>query len=183
MTDERPESTASRGGSATYVFLVCIVAALGGLLFGYDTGVISGAIGPLVERFDLSPKMEGWAASCALVGCMFGAGFAGTISDRIGRKKVLVVSAVLFLVSAVGTALPRNLVEFIIFRFIGGLGVGAASMTSPMYIAEITPARIRGRMVSVNQFAIVSGFLVVYFVNYYIALGRSEEWIAQTGWR
>lgn len=183
MTDERPESVASRGGSTTYVFLVCIVAALGGLLFGYDTGVISGAIGPLVERFGLSPRMEGWAASCALVGCMFGAGLAGTVSDRTGRKKVLVVSAVLFLVSAVGTALPRNLAEFIIFRFIGGLGVGAASMTSPMYIAEITPARIRGRMVSVNQFAIVSGFLVVYFVNYYIALGRSDEWIVQTGWR
>ena len=180
--DNIPDLEPQRG-SATYVVLVCVVAALGGLLFGYDTGVISGAIGPLVERFALSPKMEGWAASCALVGCMFGAGFAGIISDRIGRKKVLVGSAVLFLVSALGTALPRDLVEFIIFRFVGGLGVGAASMTSPMYIAEITPARIRGRMVSVNQFAIVSGFLVVYFVNYYIALGRSDEWIVQTGWR
>jgi len=170
-------------GSIVYVSVVCAVAALGGLLFGYDTGVISGAIGPLVERFGLSPQMEGWAASCALVGCMFGAAFAGAISDRIGRKKVLVISAILFLASAVGTALPRNLVEFIIFRFIGGLGVGAASMTSPMYIAEIAPARIRGRMVSVNQFAIVSGFLVVYFANYFIALGRSDEWLTQTGWR
>lgn len=166
-----------------YVMLVCAVAALGGLLFGYDTGVISGAIGPLEQRFDLSPKGVGWAASCALVGCIFGAAFAGTISDRIGRKKVLIISAVLFLVSALGTALPRNLIEFIIFRFIGGLGVGAASLTSPMYIAEISPARIRGRMVSVNQFAIVSGFLVVYFANYFIALGREDAWIVQSGWR
>ena len=174
---------AGDSGSSVYIFMVCIVAALGGLLFGYDTGVISGAIGPLEARFGLDPKGVGWAASCALVGCIFGAAFAGTISDRIGRKKVLIISAVLFLVSALGTALPRNLTEFIIFRFIGGLGVGAASLTSPMYIAEISPARIRGRMVSVNQFAIVSGFLVVYFVNYYIALGREEPWIVQSGWR
>ncbi len=178
--DGKP-STSS--GSLVYLTLICLVATLGGLLFGYDTGVISGAIGPLVERFDLSPRMEGWAASCALVGCIFGAAFAGAISDSIGRKKLLVISAVFFLVSAFGTALPRNLTVFIIFRFLGGLGVGAASMTSPMYIAEISPARIRGRMVSVNQLAIVSGFLVVYFVNYHIALGRSGDWLVQMGWR
>lgn len=170
-------------GSVVYVMLVCMIAALGGLLFGYDTGVISGAIGPLEQRFALSPRGVGWVASCALLGCIFGAASAGAISDRIGRKKVLIISAVLFLVSALGTALPRNLTEFIIFRFIGGLGVGAASLTSPMYIAEISPARIRGRMVSVNQFAIVSGFLVVYFANYFIALGREEAWIVQSGWR
>jgi sugar porter (SP) family MFS transporter len=170
-------------GSVVYVMLVCMVAALAGLLFGYDTGVISGAIGPLEQRFALSPRGVGWVASCALLGCIFGAASAGTISDRFGRKKLLIISAVLFLVSALGTALPRNLTEFIIFRFIGGLGVGAASLTSPMYIAEISPARIRGRMVSVNQFAIVSGFLVVYFANYFIALGREEAWIVQSGWR
>jgi sugar porter (SP) family MFS transporter len=170
-------------GSIGYVILVCLVAALAGLLFGYDTGVISGAIGPLEQRFGLSPKGVGWAASCALVGCIFGAGLAGTTSDYLGRKKVLIISGVLLLVSAVGTAIPRNLTEFIIYRFIGGLGVGAASLTSPMYIAEITPARIRGRMVSLNQLAIVSGFLVVYFANYFIALGREEAWIVQTGWR
>jgi len=178
-----PHGTAPRAGSAVYVTLVTLVAALGGLLFGYDTGVISGAIGPLVQRFDLNSTMEGWAASCALVGCMVGAALAGTISDHLGRKKVLILSAVCFFISAVGTALPRNLVEFIVFRFLGGLGVGAASMTSPLYIAEISPARIRGRMVSVNQFAIVSGFLVVYFVNYFIALGRSEDWLVTSGWR
>ena len=152
-------------------------------MFGYDTGVIAGAIGPLEARFDLTPRLVGWAASCALLGCIFGAAFAGPASDWLGRKRVLVVSAVLFLVSALGTALPQSLGEFIIFRFIGGLGVGAASITSPLYIAEIAPARIRGRMVSVNQLAIVTGFLIVYFVNYFIALGREPDWIVQTGWR
>jgi SP family xylose:H+ symportor-like MFS transporter len=127
--------------------------------------------------------MKGFAASSALLACIFGAAFAGTLSDHLGRKKVLILSAILFLVSAIGTALPKNLTQFIIFRFIGGLGVGAASMTSPMYIAEISPARIRGRMVSVNQFAIVTGMLVVYFVNYYIAGLGDEAWNIESGWR
>ncbi|MBN2289385.1 MAG: sugar porter family MFS transporter, partial [Candidatus Glassbacteria bacterium] len=125
----------------------------------------------------------GWAASCALLGCVAGVSLAGVLSDRLGRKKVLIVSAVFFLVSAVGTALPRDITEFIVFRIIGGVGVGAASVASPMYIAEISPARIRGRMVSVNQFAIVSGILVVYFVNYFIAGLGSELWNVEVGWR
>jgi len=155
-------------GSSVYIFMVCVVAALGGLLFGYDTGVINGAIGPLKTHFALDATWEGWATGCALLGCAIGVAFAGVISDRLGRKKVLILAAILFFVSAVGTALPKTITAFIIFRIIGGLGVGAASMSSPMYIAEISPARIRGRMVSVNQFAIVTGFLVVYFVNYLI---------------
>ncbi|MBN1805289.1 MAG: sugar porter family MFS transporter [Sedimentisphaerales bacterium] len=170
-------------GSVVYVVLICMVAALGGLLFGYDTGVINGAIGPLKEHFGLDAKCEGWATGCALVGCAFGAAFAGILSDRLGRKKVLIISAILFLISAIGTALPKTISAFIIFRIIGGLGVGAASMSSPMYIAEISPARIRGRMVSVNQFAIVSGFLVVYFVNYFIALQGDQLWNQESGWR
>ena len=171
-------------GSMVYVAVVCMVAALGGLLFGYDTGVIAGAIGPLQAHFDLDPQFQkGWAAACALVGCIFGVAIAGLLSDALGRKKVLILSAVLFLISALGTALPKDIATFIIFRIIGGVGVGAASMTSPMYIAEIAPARIRGRMVSVNQFAIVSGFLVVYFVNYFIALQGNESWNVQYGWR
>lgn len=156
-------------GSVAYVLLLTLVAALGGLLFGYDTAVISGAIGFLQTHFDLDPQLwKGWAAASALIGCALGAGFAGMISDHLGRKKVLIVSAMLFLISALGTAFPRSFTEFIIYRIVGGLGVGAASMTSPMYIAEVSPARIRGRMVSVNQFAIVTGMLVVYFVNYFI---------------
>ncbi|MHC4120712.1 MAG: sugar porter family MFS transporter [Planctomycetota bacterium] len=170
-------------GSAIYVMLVCLVAALGGLLFGYDTGVINGAIGPLKAHFDLDARAEGWATGCALLGCALGAAVAGVLSDRLGRKKVLIISAVLFLVSAVGTALPKDITTFIIFRVVGGVGVGAAAMSSPMYIAEISPARIRGRMVSVNQFAIVTGFLVVYFVNYFIDLQGDAAWNQQVGWR
>ena len=159
----------NRGGSIVYVYLLTSVAALGGLLFGYDTAVIAGAIGYLQVRFELTPFWEGFAAACALAGCALGAGSAGFLSDRFGRKKVLVLAAVAFFISALGTALPRSLTEFLVFRFIGGIGIGAASITSPMYIAEITPFRIRGRMVSLNQFAIVSGMLIVYFVNYFIA--------------
>jgi len=170
-------------GSIVYVMLVCMVAALGGLLFGYDTGVINGAIGPLKAHFALDANWTGWATGCALVGCAIGAGIAGVLSDWLGRKKVLIFSAILFLISAVGTALPKNITVFIIYRIIGGLGVGAASMSSPMYIAEISPAKIRGRMVSVNQFAIISGFLVVYFVNYFIALQGDAMWNQESGWR
>ncbi|MHC4326599.1 MAG: sugar porter family MFS transporter [Planctomycetota bacterium] len=177
-----PRATEEKG-SIVYVMLVCLVAALGGLLFGYDTGVINGAIGPLKAHFTLNASQEGWATGCALLGCAVGAAIAGVLSDRLGRKKVLIVSAILFLVSAIGTALPRDIATFIIFRIVGGVGVGAASMSSPMYIAEISPARIRGRMVSVNQFAIVTGFLVVYFVNYYIALQGDSVWNQQLGWR
>ena len=146
------------------------MAALGGLLFGYDTGVINGAIGPLKAHFQLDPRQEGWAMGCALLGCALGAIGAGPISDRFGRKKVLILSAVLFFVSAVGTALPRTLTVFILFRILGGLGVGAASMISPMYIAEITPGphpRPDGLHQPVRHRL---GFLVVYFVNYFIAL-------------
>jgi SP family xylose:H+ symportor-like MFS transporter len=170
-------------GSILFVVGVCFVAALGGLLFGYDTGVINGSLKFVQLKFDLSPAMKGFAASSALLACIFGAAFAGALSDRLGRKKVLIISAILFLISAIGTALPQNLTQFIIFRFIGGLGVGAASMTSPMYIAEISPAKIRGRMVSVNQFAIVFGMLAVYFINYYIAGLGDQAWNTETGWR
>lgn len=170
-------------GSISYLVGVCLVAALGGLLFGYDTGVINGSLKFVQLKFELSGTMKGFAASSALMACIFGAAFAGALSDRIGRKKVLILSAMFFLVSAVGTALPRTLFQFIVFRIIGGLGVGAASMTSPMYIAEIAPAHIRGRMVSLNQLAIVIGMLVVYFVNYFIAGSGDESWNTETGWR
>ncbi|MCP4451692.1 MAG: sugar porter family MFS transporter, partial [Planctomycetes bacterium] len=172
-----------QSGSLGFVVRVSLVAALGGLLFGYDTGVINGAIGPLREHFVLTAAQEGWAMGCALIGCALGCALAGVLSDRLGRKKVLILSAVMFLVSAVGTALPKTLATFIIYRIIGGLGVGAASMTSPMYIAEISPARIRGRMVSLNQLAIVLGLTVVYFVNYFIDMQGDVLWNQQTGWR
>jgi SP family xylose:H+ symportor-like MFS transporter len=160
-----------------------MVAALGGLLFGYDTAVIAGAIGFLQTHFDLDATMKGWAAACALLGCVVGVSFAGVFSDKLGRKKTLVLAGLLFLVSSVGTALPRDFVIFVVFRILAGVGVGIASMASPMYIAEITPARIRGRMVSVNQFAIVTGMLIIYFVNYFISLQGDEAWNVSTGWR
>ncbi len=119
----------AREGSLAYVAGVSIVAALGGLLFGYDTAVISGAIGFLQQRFALSPAWVGWAASSALVGCMLGVAGAGVLSDRLGRKKVLLLAAVFYLISAVGTALPPDIFWFVIYRIIGGIGVGAASMT------------------------------------------------------
>jgi len=183
MTDCKVLADTEEQGSLLYLSLITLVAALGGLLFGYDTAVISGAIGFLETRYQLDPAAKGWAASSALVGCVLGVLVAGLLSDWLGRKKVLILAAVLFLISALGTALPRNLLEFIIYRIVGGIGVGAASMTSPMYIAEISPARIRGRMVSINQFAIVTGMLVVYFVNYFIAGQGTEEWNVQYGWR
>jgi len=193
---ERTLTTATASsGNVLYLTLIVLVATLGGLLFGYDTAVIAGAIGFLQTHFELSGAGKGWAASSALVGCMFGVALAGPLSDRFGRRSVLMLSAVLFLVSAIGTAVPRTLEAFTIFRFVGGLGVGAASMTSPMYIAEISPARIRGRMVSVNQFAIVTGMLVVYFVNYFITVygqgvdrqagmeATAAGWNVHYGWR
>lgn len=169
--------------SKTYLVLACGVATLGGLLFGYDTAVISGAIEPLRGWFGLDATLKGWAAGCALVGCVAGVLMAGPMNDRLGRKITLLLAAVLFLASALGTALPRTFTEFVIYRILGGLGVGIASMTSPMYIAEISPARLRGRMVSLNQFAIVFGMLIVYFVNYYISGLGDETWMTSRGWR
>lgn len=177
------ESTAGRQGSVAYLLGICLVATLGGLLFGYDTAVISGAIGFLQTRFDLSPAMKGWAASSALLGCILGVLIAGLVSDKLGRRRALILAAALFLVSALGTAFPRTFVEFVVFRIIGGIGVGIASMTSPMYIAEVSPRHIRGRMVSVNQLAIVFGMLVVYFVNYFIARQGDVAWNVAYGWR
>ncbi len=167
----------------SYVLFVCLVATLGGLLFGYDTAVIAGAIGFLKTRFDLTPALEGWTASCALLGCVVGVSISGPFSDRFGRKKLLFLAGALFALSAVGTALPPSLSWFIVFRIVGGVGVGAASVAAPMYIAEIAPSRMRGTLVSVNQLAIVSGMLVVYFVNYLIAGAGDESWNVSYGWR
>ena len=166
-----------------YVYFAAFVAALGGLLFGYDTAVIAGAIGFLRDYFSLNAAQTGWAVSNALLGCIVGVALAGPLSDRFGRKKVLVFSAILFTVSAIGSALPATLTQFVIFRMLGGFGVGAASMVSPLFIAEISPAAIRGRLVSWNQFAIVAGMLVVYLVNYLIADFGVEAWNRTTGWR
>lgn len=165
------------------VYLLTAVAALGGLLFGYDTAVISGAIGFLKTKFELTTAMQGWAASSAIIGCIFGAMGAGWASDKYGRKKVLIWTAILFAISAIGAALPNNLTQFAIFRFIGGLGIGAASMVSPLYITELAPASIRGKLVSYYQLAIVIGILVIFFVNTLIQGLGDEAWNVEYGWR
>jgi len=177
----RPSATVR--ANLSYLIPICLVATLGGLLFGYDTGVISGAIEFLTARFHLDVVMKGWASGCVLIGCATGVLLVGPISDRFGRKKALLIAAMLFLTSAIGTSLPRDIWTFILFRWLGGIGIGIASMSTPMYIAEIAPAHLRGRLVSVNQIAIVGGILVVYFVNYFIARYGDRAWNETVGWR
>lgn len=148
-----------------YLFFIALTAALGGFLFGYDTAVISGTIGFVKEKFALGAVMEGWFVSSALVGCIAGVSFAGELSDRVGRKKALIASGLLFSVSALGCTISVSHTELIIYRIVGGLGVGVASMLSPLYISEVSPAKVRGRMVALYQLAIATGILFAYFFN------------------
>ncbi|MFO7853490.1 MAG: D-xylose transporter XylE [Bacteroidota bacterium] len=255
----------STKNTATYTFLITLIATLGGLLFGYDTAVINGTveslgnffinplfdnselavtvifqykllallcfviIGILISRFlfkfynykkailynvivwiaallliyfrfisteseisqNMANSLNGFMISSALLGCIIGASIAGYISQNVGRKNGLLIAAILFLISAIGSALPEKLnfisgapiSSFITYRVIGGVGVGLASMISPMYIAEIAPAEKRGGLISWNQFAIIFGMVVVYFVNYFIARGNPSEWLNTIGWR
>jgi len=166
-----------------YLLPICLVATLGGLLFGYDTGVISGAIEALTAHFQLNDVMKGWASGCVLLGCAAGVLFVGPISDRFGRRVAMHLAAGMFLISAIGTAVAGDIGIFIIFRMLGGLGIGIASISTPMYIAEITPADIRGRMVAVNQIAIVSGIALTSFINYFIAQYGDQSWLIDSGWR
>jgi len=251
--------------SNTFIIGITLVATLGGLLFGYDTAVINGAISalenffinPLIDNPDLAVKVilefktaatisfaiiailissfffrlygklkggifsavlivivalivnwkfltlpniltenianaiSGFAISSALIGCIIGGSISGYVSQTAGRKNGLLMAAILFLISAIGSSIPEKMnflgsetiSSFIFYRIVGGVGVGMASMLSPMYISEIAPANIRGKLVSWNQFAIIFGMLVVYFVNYFIARGQAESWIMNTGWR
>lgn len=166
-----------------YLIKVTIIGALGGLLFGYDTAVISGAIGFLETKFTLDTTMKGWAVSSAIWGCIIGVAVAGYIADKIGRKKTLLITAFLFAISAIGSALANDFTEFVIARIIGGIGVGAASMLSPLYISEIAPASKRGMLVSLYQLAIVIGINIVVFFNYKIAQFSTVEWNVEMGWR
>ena len=172
-----------QSNSLRYVYQYTFVAAVGGLLFGYDTAVVAGAIGFIRQKYQLSSAMTGWVASCALVGCMVGAMFAGALSDKLGRKKVLMISAVAFAISSLGIMIPADLNWFIVFRFIGGVGIGIASILAPMYISEIAPADIRGRLISIYQLGIVIGILLIYFVNAAIAGLYDEAWNIDHGWR
>ena len=186
-----------------YVLSLTLVATLGGLLFGYDTAVISGTVNSLKINF-IDPRnlseisansLLGFTVSSALIGCIIGGLIGGWMALKAGRKKSLIIAAVLLIISAVGSAFPEMIIAqvgynvssflnmFIIYRIIGGVGVGLASMLSPMYIAEIAPANKRGNLVSWNQFAIIFGMLVVYFVNWNIARQGNESWLHEFGWR
>ena len=162
--------------ASRYVYLPAAVAAIGGLLFGFDTAVINGAIVFLKSQFGLSDSETEIAASSLLLGCIVGASLAGFTSDRFGRKRVLLAAAALFTLSSLGSALPRDLTQFVIARVIGGLAIGIASTLSPLYIAEISPAKSRGLMVSLNQLAIVIGILLSYSVNYLLTGAGPTNW-------
>jgi MFS transporter, SP family, xylose:H+ symportor len=185
--------------NSLYIGSLTLVAAIGGLLFGYDTAVISGAEKSLeiylIESLGLGSLAHGATTSSALIGCIIGGLISGYFASRFGRKNSLIAAAVLFFISALGSAFPEFLfftkgeptisllLTFNLYRIIGGIGVGLASAIVPMYIGEIAPADIRGRLVSFNQFMIIFGMLVVYFVNWGIASGRPLEWINDIGWR
>lgn len=188
-----------------YLIKLTLVATLGGLLFGYDTGVISGTVDSLENFFITDQNMtefdrnafKGFLISAALIGCVIGGALGGYIGKVLGRKKALVLAGILFFISAIGSAIPElnfitifcnncdaNLSNvFVVYRILGGIGVGLASMMAPVYIAEIAPAKDRGKLVSYNQLAIVGGFLVVYLVNYFIALNGDDSWLNELGWR
>jgi len=148
-----------------YLLFICLISTLGGFLFGFDTAVISGTITFVREQFSLSPLQEGWFVGSALLGCVFGVSFTGIMADLFGRKKTLVLSSILLIISAIGCTVPENINLLIIYRLIGGLGVGIASMISPLYISEISSPANRGKMVSLYQFAITIGILTAYFTN------------------
>jgi SP family xylose:H+ symportor-like MFS transporter len=190
---------ANKNYNTGYVFGITLVATIGGLLFGYDTAVISGAEKSieafLIKPLGLSDFMHGATVSSALIGCIIGGALSGFFSSRLGRKNSLLLAACLFFLSALGSAWPETfffnqgessfdlLIVFNLYRILGGIGVGLASAVCPMYIGEIAPTEIRGRLVSFNQFAIIFGMLVVYFVNWGIANGQTIEWINAIGWR
>ena len=176
-----------------YIWLISSVAALGGLLFGWDWVVIGGAK-PFFQRyFQLTSEAQiGWANSCALIGCLVGALVAGVLSDKFGRKKLLVLAALIFAVTSLGNSLAENFSIFIAWRMMGGVAIGLASSLSPMYISEIAPAQMRGKLVSINQLTIVVGILLAQVINWslvrHLPAGATDEfirssWFGQTGWR
>ncbi|WP_026366351.1 D-xylose transporter XylE [Salinicoccus albus] len=183
----------------SYAVSIALIAALGGLLFGYDTAVISGAEQSvenyLIDSLDLGSLVHGLTVSSALIGCIIGGLISGFFSNNLGRKKSLLLAACLFLISALGSAYPEFLffefnepsiellIMFNFYRVIGGIGVGIASATSPTYIGEIAPQGIRGTLVAWYQFAVIFGQLVVYFVNWGIASGQTTAWVNEVGWR
>lgn len=166
-----------------YLLRAALTAACGGLLFGYDTAVIAGTVEFLQSHFQLSDMMLGWVVSSALLGCVVGAAGSGWLGDRLGRKRTMLICAVLFFISAVWSGLARGPQELALARILGGFGVGAASLLTPVYIAEISPPRIRGALTTLNQVAILVGMVIVYLVNAQLASVGDEAWRITTAWR
>lgn len=189
--------------NSKFLLKLTMIATLGGMLFGYHTAVISGTVSALEKFFvlpfdlteDAASSQLGFVVSSALIGCIIGGISSGFISKKLGRKNGLILSGILFLLSSIGSAAPEIFIKpigegdhtfinfFMTYRMIGGIGVGLASMLSPLYIAEIAPAKNRGKLVSMNQFAIIFGMLIVYFVNYFIAKQGDVNWLNTLGWR
>ena len=157
-----------------YLIFLSVVAALGGFLFGYDTAVISGTIAQVTQLFQLDALQQGWYVGCALAGSIIGVLFAGILSDKLGRKLTMVISAILFSASALGCALCTDFTQLVVYRIIGGVGIGVVSIVSPLYISEVSVAQYRGRLVSLYQLAVTVGFLGAYLVNYQL-LAWSES--------
>ena len=157
-----------------YLIFLSVVAALGGFLFGYDTAVISGTVSQVSFQFGLDAIQQGWYVGCALIGSITGVAFAGVLGDAIGRKKTMLLAAVLFTVSAIGCAVCIDFNPLVIYRMIGGIGIGVVSIISPLYISELAVAEYRGRLVSLYQLAITVGFLAAYLVNFQL-LGYAES--------
>jgi MFS transporter, SP family, arabinose:H+ symporter len=169
--------------TSRHVLFVSSVAALGGLLFGYDTAVISGTVEALRLHFALSPLALGWVVGSALIGCVVGAALSGALTDRLGRRSVLSGAAVLFLVSSLWSAVAQSTDSLVAARILGGIGVGFASLLVPVYIAELAPPGPRGALVSLNQVAILLGMVLSYLINRWIGLVGDAHWLADTGWR
>ena len=191
VSNESPPASAPV--NSLYVWMVASIAALGGFLFGYDWVVIGGAK-PFYEKFFALtlPSQQGWAMSCALIGCLLGALASGALSERLGRKKPLILAAVIFCLSSIGTGMADNFQIFVFWRILGGFAIGLASSLSPVYIAELAPAHLRGKLVSMNQLTIVCGILLAQVVNWLIARPISptataseilNSWNGQVGWR
>ena len=180
-----PASTDPRGvrGSLAVLIVSTLVSSLGGFLFGYDNIVISGAIGHLAKYYGLHPAAMGWAASCALIGCLLGSAGAGALADRFGLKRALYGCAACFAVSSFGVLLAGSFTQYVAWRIVGGLGIGSASIVAPMYIAEIAPASVRGRLVVFYQLGIVAGILCAVYVNMLIERSGNEIWEVAHGWR